>query len=132
MQVGSWEFDIQRFAGLAKGRTLTSVTKKALRRLGLMKYFKRQQLDAFLQEMEALYKENDYHCNVHAADVVQAAFVMLSKVSCCATRACGAVCNCMALVVSWAQPLADRSFTGSGCHTDRSIDDIYSPVWLSL
>lgn len=99
MQVGSWEFDIQRFAGLAKGRTLTSVTKKALRRLGLMKYFKRQQLDAFLQEMEALYKENDYHCNVHAADVVQAAFVMLSKVSCCATRACGAVCNCMALVV---------------------------------
>jgi hypothetical protein len=84
-QIGEWvKFNIHQFAGLSKGRTLAAVTKEALTRLGLMSYFDPNTLDQFLRELESLYKDNDYHSGVHAADVVQANYCALAMVSCCA------------------------------------------------
>lgn len=87
-QIGVWDkFNVFDAAKASNGRPLTAVVMTVLEQLGLFTHFSidRQKMLVFLRELELNYRSNAYHNSTHAADVVQALYILLKMVSdCCA------------------------------------------------
>lgn len=68
---------------MAGGRPLAAVVNAILIETGLMELFKidAMKMEVFMRDLEVGYKSNPYHNSVHAADVVQAVYTVIKKVS---------------------------------------------------
>lgn len=77
----SWEFDVFKVHHLTQGHSLYTVGYWIFTRLGLVDKFKipEKKLKAFLHQVEDHYKpDNLYHNSIHAADITQSVFAILT------------------------------------------------------
>jgi hypothetical protein len=74
------DFPLAQLHELSDGNSLVLVSWFALHKSGLVTSFgiNRAQLLAFLQEVQGLYHDNPYHCSMHAADVTQGTYSLMS------------------------------------------------------
>lgn len=80
-QLDCWTgFPLAQLHELSNGNSLVLVSWFALHKSGLVSAFgiNRVPLLAFLQEVQDLYHDNPYHCSMHAADVTQGTYSLMS------------------------------------------------------
>ena len=77
------DFPLAQLHELSGGNSLLLVSWFAMHRSGLVSSFgiNGEKLLAFLQEVQGLYRENPYHCAMHAADVTQGTYSLMSSCS---------------------------------------------------
>eukprot|EP00457_Paulinella_chromatophora_P002475 gb/GEZN01002480.1/.p1 GENE.gb/GEZN01002480.1/~~gb/GEZN01002480.1/.p1 ORF type:complete len:670 (+),score=131.27 gb/GEZN01002480.1/:347-2356(+) len=77
---GFWSFDIFRFANATHHRPLSCIMMHLFWQLDLFSFcnLKPETLACWLTKVEQGYKDNPYHNRVHAADVVQNTFYLLT------------------------------------------------------
>jgi hypothetical protein len=77
------DFPLAQLHELSSGNSLLLVSWFVMHKSGMVTSFgiDQGQLLAFLQEVQGLYRENPYHCSMHAADVTQGTYSLM--------RACG-------------------------------------------
>jgi hypothetical protein len=80
LTLASWhKCSIFLIADLSKGKPLAAVLMAALRKFNLIEQcgLSTQELQSCVEELEAVYQENPYHNNTHAADVAQSMCTLL-------------------------------------------------------
>eukprot|EP00798_Chlamydomonas_sp_ICE-L_P024000 gene24001-9572_t len=77
----SWQFDAFNLNALTNGRPLSAMGYFVLHTSGLIQEFKLNSpfLIKFLLKVEQGYNDNPYHSRIHATDVLQKYFVILTK-----------------------------------------------------
>lgn len=80
-KIDDWEFNIFELDKLTQGRALYTVCMTLMENEGLLEpdwVISRQKAERFFVAVEATYRgDNSYHNSVHAADVAQAAIIIL-------------------------------------------------------
>jgi hypothetical protein len=73
------DFPLAQLHELSGGNSLLLVSWFVMHKSGMVTSFgiNQGQLLAFLQEVQGLYRENPYHCSMHAADVTQGTFSLM-------------------------------------------------------
>ncbi|GAX73385.1 hypothetical protein CEUSTIGMA_g838.t1 [Chlamydomonas eustigma] len=81
-QVHEWTFDSFKLNEVTDNRPLSTLAFSILKRHGLVQdrdYSQEVRLARFLCHIEDGYKDNPYHCRIHAADVLRNLYVILTR-----------------------------------------------------
>jgi hypothetical protein len=79
-QIDSWEFNVFDCDCTSRGRPLFAVGFTVFERLAhILPDIDNETMMNFLTAVEAGYNDNPYHCNLHAADVVQSVYYFIAR-----------------------------------------------------